>query len=321
MLELTGEGVHNDIRQIIWSGKMINTWKAKAVRKKASFQKRPSTINIQAVASMDKRLISTTGRMTPVTFYYPVTAGAGKLPIYINLHGGGFVHGTAEQDDPYCRYIANEASCLVVNINYAKAPESPFPAALEESYEVIKWVIDHAESLGADKNRLAVGGQSAGGNLAAALTLLAAIRKEFSFSKQVLNYPVLDLVTPAEEKPVLDEKRVIPTKQMIFYNNCYVIDKESAKNPLASPIMAESMKGVPPALVITAEYDSLAEEAELYAAKLTKHGIETEHKRFDGCEHAFTHDGPNKEAEEAWKLIAGSLKASLHTNQTSATTK
>ncbi|WP_252315920.1 alpha/beta hydrolase [Sinobaca sp. H24] len=302
---------------------MINTWQAKAIRKKASFKKRPSTINIQAVASAEKRLISTTGRLTPVTFYYPVTSGTAKLPIYINLHGGGFVHGDASQDDPYCRYIANEASCLVVNINYAKAPESPFPAALEESYEVIKWVVDHAESLGADKDRLAVGGQSAGGNLAAALTLLAAIRKEFSFSKQILNYPVLDLVTPAEEKPVLDENRVIPAKQMTFYNNCYVLDKESAKNPLASPIMAENMNGVPPALVITAEYDSLAEEAELYAAKLTKHGIEAEHRRFDGCEHAFTHDGPNRQAEEAWELIAGSLKTSLHTNEpaSSSTTK
>ena len=254
-----------------------------------------------------KRRVATCAGETEIYLYQPSRLIIARpLPVFVNIHGGGFIQGSPDDDDPWCRQIADAADCAVVSINYHLAPEYRFPVALYECYDVIKWLHDQANYLGMDPGRIAVGGHSAGGNLAAALTLLARERREFSFVFQVLNYPVLDFVQDPYEKTGQD--LLLTAKAQNFFSNCYLADAEAAKKPLASPILAESFAGLPPALVIAAEYDPLRAENERYAEALKAAGISVTYRLFPGCMHAFTHFGPEESANEAWRLIEASLR-------------
>ncbi|MDF2500434.1 MAG: esterase [Anaerosporomusa subterranea] len=227
------------------------------------------------------------------------------VPVFVNLHGGGFMMGSAEDDDIWCRRLVSAVPCLVVNIDYRLAPEHKFPIALEESYAVVKYLHDNAPALRINPQRIAVGGQSAGGNLAAGLCLLARSRQEFSFCYQVLNYPALDMSVDPFSQPA--DKILTPRLRALF-NDCYLRTKDDALNPLVSPLLAENLASLPAALVITAELDPLRPEAEQYAKRLTDAGVKTICKMFIGCMHAFTHFGPRPSAEEAERLIHTQLR-------------
>lgn len=240
---------------------------------------------------------------TRVLFCSP---GGRALPVFVNFHGGGFVMGSADDDDVYCRRLANAAGCAVVNADYRLAPEHKFPAALEDCYDVVRWVHDNAAALGVDPARIAVGGHSAGGNLAAAVCLLAKARREFAIIFQVLDYPPLDLTLD----PYAQESRdaLLTPKAHIFFNACYFNTPADARNPLVSPLLAGDLAGLPPALVIAAEYDPLRADGERYAARLRAAGVDATYRLFAGCSHAFTHFGPEEAADEAWALIAAKLR-------------
>ena len=244
---------------------------------------------------------------TEIYLYRPLQSKrTGPLPVFVNIHGGGFIQGSPGDDDPWCRQIADAVDCAVVSIDYHLAPEYRFPVTVYECYDVIKWLHDQAVFLGMDPGRIAVGGHSAGGNLAAALTLLARERREFSLGFQVLNYPVLDFVRDPYEK--VGKDLLLTAKAQSFFSSCYLEDAEAAKNPLASPILAESFAGLPPALVIAAEFDPLRVENERYAEALKTAGVTVTFHLFPGCMHAFTHFGPETAANEAWRLIQDSLR-------------
>lgn len=251
--------------------------------------------------------LETSAGKTPVILYRPVNSNATEaLPVFVDIHGGGFIQGSPADDDPWCRRIADAVRCAVVSIDYHLAPERRFPVALYECYDVVKWVHDQADIQDFDSRRIAVGGHSAGGNLAAAITLLARERRDFSLIFQVLNYPVLDFVTDPYQKTTRDT--LLTAKAQSFFSACYLGDAAVKNNPLASPLLADSLAGLPSALVIAAEYDPLQTENRRYAEALAAAGVSVTYRMFAGCMHAFTHFGPAAAANEAWGLIQAQLR-------------
>ena len=193
----------------------------------------------------------------------------GPLPGYLYLHGGGWWLGTLDQSDSACRGIATDAACVVVSLDYRLAPEHKFPTAPEDSYAALLWIVDHADELGVDSARIAVGGGSAGGNLAAVVSLMARDRGGPELVLQVLEIAALDFTTPDKEQ----------------YVDLYLGDRDNATNPYASPLLAPDLSGVPPALVMSAEFDTLAKEDAAYAQRLRDAGIAVEERCWEGQFH------------------------------------
>ena len=243
---------------------------------------------------------------TLVLIYKPCGLQGKPLPVYLNIHGGGFIQGSTQDDDGWCRQIAAAVGCVVVNIEYHLAPEHKFPLQLEECYDVIKWVQATADENGFDRSRIAIGGSSAGANFSAALCLLARQRQDVVLCYQVLNYPPLDFLTDPETKG--DRDPLLTARAQAFFTACYLQDPADAANPLASPLLAESLAGLPPALIITAELDPLCAEDEQYAKRLAADGVAVTYQMFAGCSHAFTHMGPESASTEAWALIQMKLQ-------------
>jgi acetyl esterase/lipase len=230
----------------------------------------------------------------------------GTSPLFVNMHGGGFVMGHPEMDDRYMANIAAEANVKILSIDYSLAPEAPFPEAIEECYAVTKYAREHAAELGVDPDRIAVGGHSAGGNFSAAICLLDGERKELHLKAAILDYPPLDISTDPYLKP--RPKKAIPPRMARLFDAAYVGDREAAKNPLISPYYAtvEQVKSFPPTLVITAGEDSLRPEAEAFKDKLIEAGVPVTFKRFEGARHGFTHED-QPAAAQAWRMMIDHL--------------
>lgn len=257
-------------------------------------------------AVVTERMVPTAAGETLVLIYHPCGLPEKPWPVYLNIHGGGFVQGSTQDDDGWCRQIAAAVGCAVVNIEYHLAPEQQFPLQLEECYDVAKWLQAQAAVNGFDPLRIAVGGSSAGGNFAAALCLLARQRQDFNFCFQVLNYPPLDFsIDPATKG---DTDTLLTARAQAFFTACYLGDASDALNPLASPLLADTLADLPPALIITAEHDPLRAEDEAYAKRLAADGVAVKYQMFAGCFHAFTHLGPEPAAIQAWELIQTQLK-------------
>ncbi|WIM40290.1 alpha/beta hydrolase [Paenibacillus sp. PK4536] len=262
----------------------------------------------------ESRMIPTSYEDAPVTVHIPDRELADPLPVFVNFHGGGFVMGNPKMDDPWCSVIADRAECIVVNVDYLLAPEYPFPVPVYQSYEVVKWIAEHATELNIDATRIAVGGHSAGGNLAAAICLLNKERgNELNIVYQVIDYAPLDLDTDPAQKPQFPE--AIPNDISRIFNACYLEHPEDGRNPLASPVFAPSLTGLPSALVITAERDSLAAETVGYAKQLEEAGVTVTAKQYAGAAHGFTHNGDLAVAEDAWHLMSDKLKEAFTAKQ------
>ncbi|WP_079474853.1 alpha/beta hydrolase [Marinococcus halophilus] len=278
-----------------------------------SFQKRVSqqsqsyiTPPAADTVSTTSYLVETTPGVTPVHIYYPMADVSKKHPVYINLHGGGFVMGSAYEDEGWCKHIAAETPCVVVNVDYHLAPKTRFPATVLEVFEIIEWLMAHAGRLSLQMNNYVLGGHSAGGNLAATASLMLRDTGHKLPKLQVLDYPVLDLQTDPYEKPAYST--AIPPYIAQIFNDSYLQTPQDARHPYASPLYAEELEGLPPALVITAEYDSLAREATQYVSRLEKAGVAVQHYPFSATSHGFTHMGNEETALEAWTTIIHALK-------------
>jgi acetyl esterase len=231
------------------------------------------------------------------------------LPVLAYFFGGGWVLGSLETAEPVCRRLANAALCAVVSIAYRRAPEDPFPAAVEDCYAATCWVAEHGEVHGLDATRLAVGGASSGGNLAAAVALLARDRDGPSLAFQLLVYPPLDhrAATPSRREPV--ERPFFGPEDVAWCWSHYLADPVDGESPSASPLRASDLGGLPPALVMTAEVDPLRDEGELYAARLREAGVSVELGRFDGVMHGFfSLTNELDSAVEAQELAAAALR-------------
>ncbi|MEE2040720.1 alpha/beta hydrolase [Nocardiopsis sp. CT-R113] len=256
-----------------------------------------------------------TGALTVPTSYGPahVTvhrpgggAGSGPPAVYVNLHGGGFVLGWTEMDDPLCRALADEAGAVVLNVDYVVAPRHPFPAPPRQAHEIVRWVAAHGGEHGWDGSRLAVGGQSAGGALAAAAARLDLEAGEGLVGLQVLHYPPLDMTVHAGDKPsVVDRPLLRPWMGEVF-NSSYLPDPATRGHRLASPAGPEDsgdLTGIAPALVIVAEHDILRDEGRRYARRLDGAGALAALHEVSDRDHGYdvVHDDA---ARETYRVIA-----------------
>lgn len=215
--------------------------------------------------------------------FYPDIANA---PILLYFHGGGWVVGDVSSHDEVCRQLCAGANAIVISVNYRLAPETPFPGGLEDCYAATEWAAEHAADLGADPARVAVAGDSAGGNLAASVCLLARERGGPALRHQLLIYPVTD--SDFERRSYRDnaDGYLLTRGMMQWFWQQYLEDPGQADNPLAAPLRAD-LAGLPTATVITAGFDPLRDEGQAFAAKLGAAGVEVEHREFKGMIHGF----------------------------------
>jgi acetyl esterase/lipase len=259
------------------------------------------------VAGVADHKVPVKGGEIAVRVYSP--GGPAPHPALVFYHGGGWVIGDLYTHDGICRSITNAAGCLVASVDYRLAPESRYPVAAEDSYAALRWVVDNAARLGIDARRVAVGGDSAGGNLAAVVALMARERGGPVLVQQTLIYPVTnyDLDTPSYHENATGF--LLTREGMRWFWRHYLARDEQGKEPYASPLLAGSLAGLPPALVITAGCDPLRDEGEAYAARLRDAGVPVTLTRYEGIFHGFIrmtrlHD----KARAALDEIAGSLR-------------
>jgi len=224
------------------------------------------------------------GGELPVRLYRQ--SGERPAPALLYFFGGGWVLGTIDTADGVARALANASGAMVVVAGYRLAPEHPFPAAIDDCYAATRWVAEHADEIGVDSSRMAVGGDSAGGNLAAAVSLRARAEGP-ALVGQVLVYPNTDQLADDESIRTADDPFLFNRYSVAWYRQHYLADPADAADPLASPLRAESLAGLPPALVITAEYDPLRDQGEAYARRLAESGVPVELSRYPGMAHGF----------------------------------
>lgn len=222
----------------------------------------------------------------PVRVYRP-TDDTGPLPTLVYLFGGGWALGTVETSDGICRSPANAVPCQVVTVGYRLAPEHRFPAAVHDSYAAVAWIAEHADEFGVDAGRLALAGDSAGGNLTAAVTLLARERGGPSLAAQVLVYPNTDYRADTPSLRDSDDPALFNRHSVAWYWSHYLADPADGLDPLASPLRADDLSGLPPALVVTAEHDPLRDEGEEYARRLASSGVDVVSTRYPGMANGF----------------------------------
>jgi acetyl esterase len=248
------------------------------------------------------------GGPIPARLYRSATTGT--LPVLVFFHGGGWVVGNIESHDTVCRHIANRADCAVVSVDYRMGPEHRFPAAVDDCFAAAAWVPNNAAELGIDPGRLAVGGDSAGGNLAAVVGLLARDRGGPRVACQVLIYPATDAAMRHESIARFAEGYVLTRSTMRWFYEQYLRTPDDGADWRVSPLLAADLKGLPPAFVLTAGYDPLRDEGDAYAARLAAAGVKVTHRRFPGQVHGFVTNGRViRTAETALDETAAALKA------------
>lgn len=238
------------------------------------------------VASVVDRTIPGPAGELPIRVYTP--EGPGPFPALVYFHGGGFVVGSLASGDPTCRALCHGASCVVVSVEYRLAPEHKFPAATDDCLAATRWLAAHAAELNADPARLAVAGESSGGNLAAVTALRLRDEGGPALRGQLLIYPVADYHTPPTPSYIANADGYLLTRaMMVWFWGHYLSDAGEANHPHAAPLRAPDLSGLPAALVITAEFDPLRDEGERYAERLQQAGVPTQLARYDGMIHGF----------------------------------
>ena len=239
----------------------------------------------EPVARVENRSLPGPAGEIPVRIYVPQTNG--PLPVVAYFHGGGFVYCGLDTHDGTCRALANASGCSVVSVDYRLAPENKFPAAPEDAYAVTRWLADNGAEIGVDPQRIAVAGDSAGGNLATVVALMARDRGGPALAFQLLVYPVADFGFDTDSYRENADGYLLTEKMMRAFWNHYLGDEAEGDHPYASPLRAERLDALPPAFVVTAEFDPLRDEGEAYAARLAEAGVPTTARRYDGMIHGF----------------------------------
>ncbi len=230
------------------------------------------------------------------------------------IHGGGWVFASMEGVDRNCRFLCNKLECIIASVDYRLAPEHAFPSAAEDSYTAARWVFQNAGEYGGDRNRISVCGDSAGGNLSAVVCQMAKHYGGLKIASQVLIYPVIDLSsTNTGSYNDFADKYLLTRNAMEWLIGMYVPDTENRRNPFASPIHSEDLSGLPPALVVTAEFDPLRDEGYAYARRLQASGVRTDYVCYSGMIHAFFYMSYiSAGARAACEDLYGRMKNLLH---------
>lgn len=251
---------------------------------RANFEATFAALAVEEIAFTRDLVAVADNQDVPVRIYRPEGAGQ-RSPLITYFHGGGWQMGSLESHDGICRALANRTGYVVMSVAYRRPPEHVFPAAAEDCSAALAWAVHRADELGIDPSRVAVAGDSAGGNLAAAVTLRARDEDGPAIKAQVLLYPAttfdLDLGFDLDF-----EGMILFRDEVQWHKDAYFARADDADSPWASPLSA-NLTGLPPALVITAEYDPIRPQGELYAEKLTRCGVPTTWQRFDGMVHGF----------------------------------
>jgi len=264
----------------------------------------------EPIHSIENLWVPTAEVDVPIRVYRPHESA--ELAVLMYFFGGGWTLGNLETGDAVCRYLARRGGFAVVAVQYRLAPENKFPAALHDCYAATQWVAEHGTRLGLDRHRLAVAGDSAGGNLAATVALLARDKGSPRVAFQALIYPVTDYMADTESMRSHDDPYLFNRRSMQWYWGHY-LPSPHAVVPYAAPLQAPDLSGLPPSLIITAEYDPLRDEAEIYARRLIESGGAVELTRFEGMAHGFfTMLGDLDQARTAANQVADRLRETLH---------
>jgi acetyl esterase len=263
----------------------------------------------EPMASVEDRRIPGPAGDIPVRIYTPDAAG--PRPAMVYFHGGGFVICNLDTHDVVCRALARRAGALVVSVDYRLAPESKFPAAVDDCYAATVWTAEHAAELGADPERLSVCGDSCGGTLATAVALKSREEQGPKIALQAMVYPITDLSTfETPSYAEFGENHQLTKPTMAWFRNHYLRSEEDGRHPYASPLLARDLSGLPPALIITAECDPLRDEAEAYAKRLEQAGVPVTCTRYAGMIHPFfALSGVIRQAVDAFDQIAAAVRA------------
>ena len=253
-------------------------------------------------------LIPGPGGEMPTRLYRPQDI-EGPLPILVYFHGGGYVIGDLDTHDIPFRRLCLSAGCLVVSVDYRLAPEHPFPASADDAWAATRWVVDHATDLGGDPSRVAVGGDSAGGNLAAVVCHLAKREGAPALVYQILIYPAMDATSSMPSHETLGHGYRLTKELMGWFMRHYFKAGEDRRQLVASPLFADDFAELAPALVLTAGYDPLRDEGRAYADKLHDAGVSTEFIEYEGMIHGFiTMGGVVDAATEALQQCGAALR-------------
>lgn len=244
---------------------------------------------------VEDREIPGPGGAIPIRIYYPATSE--NFPVLMWFHGGGWVLGDIDTPELNCRRLANDVGCVVVSVDYRLAPEVPFPGAFDDCFAATAWVFENSDELKIDTRRIAVGGDSAGGNLAAGVAQRAR-QDNLQIVFQLLVYPVTDADFNRPSYSSNADGYLLTRNAMKWFWDCYVPDPEQRKNPAASPLRAVDLFSLAPALIITAEFDPLRDEGEAYGEALQAAGVAVEIRRFNGVIHGFFNTITEEPVEE-----------------------
>lgn len=240
----------------------------------------------EEVASVKNTPVPGPAGEIPLRIYTP--DGEAPFPILVYVHGGGFVIGSLDTHDRVCRSLANAAACIVVSVDYRLAPESKYPAAVEDSYAATCWVADNAASIQGDPSRIAIGGDSAGGNLSAVVALMARGEGAPPLVFQLLIYPATDVSSlDTGSYRAYGDMPTCRKEDIEWYCELYLASAQEALDPRVSPLLAPDLSGLPPAMVITAEFDVLRDEGKAYADRLAQAGVPVEYVCGKGMVHGF----------------------------------
>lgn len=234
------------------------------------------------------------------------------LPLLVYLHGGGWVRGDLDTHDNTCRFLARNSGVLVLSVDYRLAPEHPFPAAVDDAFAAFRFAVENAGEFGADPAAVAVGGDSAGGNLSAAVAQLAKADGGPTPAFLLAIYPATDFSTKRESYELFHDGFFLTDSHLDWYRTRYLPDEQAALDPRASPLLAEDLSGLPAAYVATAGFDILRDEGEEYAARLRKAGVPVALRRHRGLIHGFANmTGVGRSARYAMLEVAGALRVGI----------
>ena len=307
--------VQEVIKLVIKSGRpAYNTLSPKDARQLFRETRPASTPTPPEIGSVANVTAEGPGGPIPLRVYRPTGVATGAaLPSLVYYHGGGWVIGDLDTHDVQCRQTAAEAGIVVVAVDYRLAPEHKFPAAVDDAWAATRWVVAHGSELGIDSRRIAVGGDSAGGNLAAVVALMARDAGNApAIALQVLTYPVTDLSGESKSYGDFADGYMLTRESMRWFKNHYLKSSSDADDWRASPLRAASLAGLPPALIITAGFDPLRDEGAAYAARMTEAGGSVDYVCYGGMIHGFMPMGKLIDTgNRAISHVAASLRQAL----------
>ena len=285
-------------------------WEVGAVEARAQGARTRIPTTPEPVGKVEDREIAGPESQIPVRIYRP--NGTGPFGVLVYYHGGGWVLGNIENSDAEVRRLVNRANCVAVSVEYRLAPESRFPAAAEDSYAALCWVAEHAAEFDGDAARIVVAGYSAGGNLAAVVSQMARDRQGPKIIQQVLQCPVTDFAFDTLSYQENEINLSMGKAGMAWFRESYLRDEADRANPYAAPLQAKDFSNLPPALIVTAEFDPLRDEGEAYGAKLWEAGVPAVVTRYKGVPHSlFGNTDLTFVGNQVCNMVAATLKSAF----------